>query len=32
VQPEYLSVIGMTQLFDTVAQVQQQINPGLQVE
>jgi len=32
VQPEYLSVVGMTQLFDTVAQVQQQINPGLQVE
>jgi len=32
VQPEYLSVIGMTQLFDTVAQVQQQISPGLQVE
>jgi len=32
VQPEYLSVIGMTQLFDTVALVKKQINPGLQVE
>ncbi|MGL4667600.1 MAG: ParA family protein, partial [Saezia sp.] len=32
VQPEYLSVIGMTQLFDTVALVQSEINPGLQVE
>ena len=32
VQPEYLSVIGMTQLFDTVAQVKKQINPGLQIE
>ncbi|MDR1892632.1 MAG: ParA family protein [Oscillospiraceae bacterium] len=32
VQPEYLSVIGMTQLFDTVALVRKQINPALQVE
>jgi len=32
VQPEYLSVIGMTQLFDTVALVRKQINPGLQIE
>jgi chromosome partitioning protein len=31
VQPEYLSVIGMTQLFDTVALVKKQINPGLQI-
>lgn len=32
VQPEYLSVIGMTQLFDTVALVQKQINPNLKIE
>jgi chromosome partitioning protein len=32
VQPEYLSVIGMTQLFDTVALVKKNINPGLQIE
>ena len=32
VQPEYLSVIGMTQLFDTVALVKKQINPNLKVE
>jgi chromosome partitioning protein len=32
VQPEYLSVIGMTQLFDTVSMVKKRINPGLQVE
>jgi len=32
VQPEYLSVIGMTQLFDSVALVKKQINPGLQIE
>ncbi len=32
VQPEYLSVIGMTQLFDTVALVKEKINPGLKVE
>jgi chromosome partitioning protein len=32
VQPEYLSVIGMTQLFDTVALVKKQINPGLQID
>ena len=32
VQPEYLSVIGMTQLFDTVSLVKKQINPGLKVE
>jgi len=32
VQPEYLSVIGMTQLFDTVALVKKQINPNLQIE
>ena len=32
VQPEYLSVIGMTQLFDTVALVKSKINPNLNVE
>ncbi len=32
VQPEYLSVIGMTQLFDTVALVKKQINPSLKIE
>jgi len=32
VQPEYLSVVGMTQLFDTVNLVKRQINPNLQVE
>ena len=32
VQPEYLSVIGMTQLFDTVALVKKQINPLLKVD
>jgi chromosome partitioning protein len=32
VQPEYLSVIGMTQLFDTVALVKKQINPAIKVE
>jgi len=32
VQPEYLSVIGMTQLFDTVSLVKNQINPDLQIE
>jgi chromosome partitioning protein len=32
VQPEYLSVIGMTQLFDTVALVKKEINPALKVE
>jgi chromosome partitioning protein len=32
VQPEYLSVIGMTQLFYTVALVKKQINPALKVE
>jgi chromosome partitioning protein len=32
VQPEYLSVIGMTQLFDTVTLAKKQINPGLKVE
>lgn len=32
VQPEYLSVIGMTQLFDTVALVRKQINPTLKVD
>lgn len=32
VQPEYLSVIGMTQLFDMVALVKKQINPELQIE
>jgi chromosome partitioning protein len=32
VQPEYLSVIGMTQLFDTVAMVKRQINPDLEIE
>jgi len=32
VQPEYLSVVGMTQLFDTVALVKKQINPGLQID
>jgi len=29
VQPEYLSVVGMTQLFDTVGLVKKQINPDL---
>lgn len=32
VQPEYLSVIGMTQLFDSVALVKNQMNPSLQIE
>ncbi|MDR1409245.1 MAG: ParA family protein [Oscillospiraceae bacterium] len=32
VQPEYLSVVGMTQLFDTVALVKKQLNPALKVE
>ena len=32
VQPEYLSVVGMTQLFDTVGMVKKQINPNLQIE
>ena len=32
VQPEYLSVIGMTQLFDTVAMVREEINPNLKIE
>lgn len=32
VQPEYLSVMGMTQLFDTVAMVKEEINPNLKVE
>ena len=32
VQPEYLSVVGMTQLFDTIGQVKKQVNPGLQIE
>jgi len=32
VQPEYLSVVGMTQLFDTVSLVKEQINPSLQIE
>jgi len=32
VQPEYLSVIGMTQLFDTVARVKEHINPSLKIE
>ena len=32
VQPEFLSVNGMTQLFDTVAEVREQINPALRVE
>jgi chromosome partitioning protein len=32
VQPEYLSVIGMTQLFESVALVKKQINPNLQIE
>ena len=32
VQPEFLSVIGMTQLFDTVEDIREEINPGLQVE
>ena len=31
VQPEYLSVIGMTQLFDTVSMVKENINPNLKV-
>jgi len=32
VQPEYLSVVGMAQLFDTVSLVKNQINPNLQIE
>jgi chromosome partitioning protein len=32
VQPEYLSVIGMTQLFETIGLVKKQINPQLKVE
>jgi len=32
VQPEYLSVMGMTQLFDTVSLVKKQINPALHIE
>jgi len=32
VQPEYLSVVGMTQLFDTVAMVKEEINQNLKVE
>jgi len=32
VQPEYLSVIGMTQLFDTVALTKKHINPDLRIE
>jgi len=32
VQPEFLSVVGMTQLFDTVQDIRDQINPGLRVE
>ena len=32
VQPEYLSAIGMTQLFNIVAQVKKQITPALKVE
>ncbi len=32
VQPEYLSVVGMMQLFDTISLVKEQINPGLRVE
>jgi len=32
VQPEYLSVVGMSQLFDTVNQVKKNVNPNLQIE
>jgi chromosome partitioning protein len=32
VQPEFLSVVGMTQLFDTVAEIREQINPELRVD
>lgn len=32
VQPEFLSVVGMTQLFDTVAMVKEEINPNLKIE
>jgi chromosome partitioning protein len=32
VQPEYLSVIGMTQLFETIGNVKRQINPQLKIE
>jgi len=32
VQPEYLSVIGMAQLFDTVSMVKEDINPNLKVD
>ena len=32
VQPEFLSVVGMTQLFGTVEDIREEINPGLRVE
>lgn len=32
VQPEYLSVVGMTQLFDTVLEIREDINPNLKVD
>ena len=32
VQPEYLSVVGMSQLFGTVTQVKKNVNPDLQIE
>jgi len=32
VQPEFLSVVGMTQLFNTVAEIREDINPGLKVD
>jgi chromosome partitioning protein len=32
VQPEYLSIVGMTQLFDTIGLVRENINPALRVE
>jgi len=32
VQPEFLSLVGMTQLFDTVAEIREDINPNLKVD
>ena len=32
VQPEFLSVVGMTQLFDTVLEIREDINPSLKVD
>jgi len=32
VQPEYLPVKGMTQLFDTIEDIREELNPGLRVD